>query len=277
MTLPGENGDAVADVTGIVAGKAWYNRCGSDFAGLPYAVLDRLKHVSGAAVKMYLALSGRANNATGVSWPSIRKLVEDTGLGSAAAVRGLRELKAAGLIDLQERAGEKGRGGTSNQYRNRSASEIEALPFCAESVSLLAPKAFPKAKRNYSKELKSKNETHRRTPRFDPADRETAAWMFSLIRQLDDKAHEPNLDTWANSIRLMRTAEGRIDAEIRDVFAWANTDDFWRSNILSPGKLREQFTTLKTKSKGNHHGNGKPSRHNDGGASDPGTKVRSLA
>ncbi len=45
----------------------------------------------------------------------------------------------------------------------------------------------------------------RRTCRFDPTDRETAIWMLSLVRQVDDRFKEPNLDRWANDIRLMRS------------------------------------------------------------------------
>jgi hypothetical protein len=77
----------------------------------------------------------------------------------------------------------------------------------------------------------------------------TAEWMFGLVLALDPKAHKPNLDAWANEIRLTREIDGRTDDEIRGVFGWANADSFWRSNILSPAKLRKQFTTLYTKMK----------------------------
>lgn len=75
---------------------------------------------------------------------------------------------------------------------------------------------------------------------------------------MDPKAKAPNLDKWANEIRLMREQDGRTDAEIRAVFTWANQDGFWRSNILSPGKLREKFTTLDLKRKQGSNGNGRP-------------------
>jgi hypothetical protein len=104
------------------------------------------------------------------------------------------------------------------------------------------------------------NKTHssRRALRFDAADRETAGWMFGLIQGLDQRAKQPNLDRWANDVRLMRQQDGRTDAEIRTTFQWANQHSFWQSNILSPAKLREKFLQVTLKMKSETNGNGKP-------------------
>ena len=40
----------------------------------------------------------------------------------------------------------------------------------------------------------------------------------------------------------MREAEA---ADFRALFAWANQDSFWQSNVLLPQKLREHWDTLK--------------------------------
>jgi hypothetical protein len=92
--------------------------------------------------------------------------------------------------------------------------------------------------------------------RFDVADRETASWMFGLIKALDGNHKQPNLDQWANDIRLTREQDHRTDAEIRATFQWANQDGFWKSNILSPTTLRKKFTTLILKMKSGANGNG---------------------
>jgi hypothetical protein len=75
--------------------------------------------------------------------------------------------------------------------------------------------------------------------------------MLSLIRALDPKCKQPNLDKWANEIRLMRERDKRTDREIRATFTWANRDSFWQSNILSPSKLRDKFSTLSLKAASN--------------------------
>ena len=75
-------------------------------------------------------------------------------------------------------------------------------------------------------------------------DRKAAEWMFERVQRVDATAKEPNWDGWANDIRLMREIDGRDHKTICDLFDWANRDKFWCYNILSPGKLREKWTTL---------------------------------
>lgn len=58
-----------------------------------------------------------------------------------------------------------------------------------------------------------------------------------------DKAK--TVQKWANDIRLLVEADGYSAAEVEAVIRWCQTDDFWKSNILSAGKLREQFTRLR--------------------------------
>jgi hypothetical protein len=92
--------------------------------------------------------------------------------------------------------------------------------------------------------------------------------MFSLIKLIMPKAKEPNYPSWAKDIRLMRERDGLDHQAIADVFAWANHDSFWSTNILSPKKLREHFPRL-------HAASMKPKQHD--GKIDAGTRGRSLA
>ena len=55
---------------------------------------------------------------------------------------------------------------------------------------------------------------------------------------------KPNIEKWASEIRLMHEQDKRDLKTIREVFIWANSDSFWRANILSPAKLREKFDQL---------------------------------
>lgn len=71
--------------------------------------------------------------------------------------------------------------------------------------------------------------------------------MWEQILKLQPKRKTPNLDAWANDIRLMRERDGRTDDEIRELFTWANQDSFWQTNILCPQKLREKWDDLDLK------------------------------
>jgi len=81
-------------------------------------------------------------------------------------------------------------------------------------------------------------------PAIQKGDLEVANWMFELIRQINPGHKPPNVEKWANTIRLMRERDSRTHQQIRELFSWANSDDFWSKNILSPDKLRKQWDKL---------------------------------
>ena len=83
--------------------------------------------------------------------------------------------------------------------------------------------------------------------KFDDEDIRFAEWMFTKIESLPGNHKKPNFSKWANTIRLMREKDGLSLKAIGHVFNWANNDDFWSSNILSPAKLRDKFSQLSAK------------------------------
>lgn len=85
--------------------------------------------------------------------------------------------------------------------------------------------------------------------KFDSYQMEFAEWMHSQLLILNPNFKKPNLESWANTLRLMLDVDKRDSVEIGNVFAWANKDDFWSSNILSPVALRKQFDKLVVKMK----------------------------
>ncbi|MEM8052723.1 hypothetical protein Q4Q99_14320 [Morganella morganii] len=88
-------------------------------------------------------------------------------------------------------------------------------------------------------------------------DLKAAQWIFQLITRISPSAKTPNWSGWANDVRLMREQDNRTHSDICQMFKFANQDNFWKSNILSPAKLREKWTQLEAKR--NTQGQGKPS------------------
>ena len=78
-------------------------------------------------------------------------------------------------------------------------------------------------------------------------DLKTAEWIFSRVRKVSPTAKQPTWASWANDIRLLRDSLEISHQEICRVFNWANKDQFWQTNILSPSKLRKQWDTLSAK------------------------------
>lgn len=91
--------------------------------------------------------------------------------------------------------------------------------------------------------------------KFSDDDMTAAQWIFGLILKLNPNTKTPSFDSWANEIRLMRERDGRTHREICGLFQWANQDSFWKTNILSPAKLREKWDQLTVKKN-----NSKPQR-----------------
>lgn len=68
--------------------------------------------------------------------------------------------------------------------------------------------------------------------------------LYGLILENNPNVKKPNLDKWAKDIDLMIRVDRRNVEDIIRVIEWCQRDSFWKSNILSTGKLREKFDQL---------------------------------
>lgn len=80
--------------------------------------------------------------------------------------------------------------------------------------------------------------------KFSPDDMTAAEWMRDRVLLINPSSKQPNLESWANDVRMLREIDGRTLKEIGELFDWANRNDFWCSNILSPKTLRKQWDKL---------------------------------
>ena len=80
-----------------------------------------------------------------------------------------------------------------------------------------------------------------------------SALLAAWITRNDPKAKpDPESDRWVTDMRrLLGDRDGDV-SEIAEIIDWCQADGFWRGNILSPGKLRAQFTQLALKARGGH-------------------------
>lgn len=81
-------------------------------------------------------------------------------------------------------------------------------------------------------------------PHFAREDLALAEYIADGVRSIDPLSPIPNLEGWANTIRLMVERDNRTRTAIRELFTWANADSFWRATILSPDSLRKHWTKL---------------------------------
>lgn len=74
--------------------------------------------------------------------------------------------------------------------------------------------------------------------------------LATRVRANDPKADpDPRSDRWLTDMRLLLQDRAGDVQEVERIIDWCQADSFWRSNILSPGKLRQQFTQLLLKAR----------------------------
>lgn len=103
-----------------------------------------------------------------------------------------------------------------------------------------------------NKDNKDNIKTSRQKFKYESSDMELAQLLFQYIQDNGDKANyikSPNFESWANTIRLMRTNDQKTYEQIKCVIDWSQNHEFWRTVILSPSNLRKQFNQLVMKIK----------------------------
>ena len=71
-----------------------------------YDEADRLvMRMSPAAMRAYMAITRRSSSKDGRAWPSYKTLADDCGVSEDTIKRGVRELRAAGVLRVEERNG----------------------------------------------------------------------------------------------------------------------------------------------------------------------------
>jgi phage replication O-like protein O len=75
--------------------------------------------------------------------------------------------------------------------------------------------------------------------------------LFKKMRENNPKCKTPNIQKWAEHIDKLIRIDGQSIEDISRVIIWCQEDNFWKSNILSPEKLRKKFDQLFMKSKSN--------------------------
>lgn len=247
------------------------------------------------------------NAADEIAWPSIERLVEETGLSRSSVCKYLDAAVKAGWLEKWRRR-KAGEQWAQNHYRlavpdcvmREHAAEVAGLlqspPHgCdgsqahdlydyAEGVGPCDGRDAEQRPRdgldNHGDDVRNSNfggdqvrDTDTNTPLTDicnktslvPSGDETrndlsfdrgivaddaaedvrlAEWIFARILGMHPKHRRPDIESWARDVRLMRERDGRTRREIAALFDWANRDAFWRNNILSTSKLRNQWDQL---------------------------------
>src|SRR5699024_82995 len=89
--------------------------------------------------------------------------------------------------------------------------------------------------------------------KFETHHMKLAELLFKKIKENNPSAKEPNLESWANTFRLIMERDKRSGKEIQDLILWSQSHHFWYKNVLSADKLRKQFDRLQLEMKDETH------------------------
>lgn len=98
------------------------------------------------------------------------------------------------------------------------------------------------------KNLKKKS-IRRNQPVYDEQSLEfrSAKYLYDNILQFKPDLKKPNLQSWANDMRLLMDLDKKDKKEVKSVIEWVTKDSFWQVNILSAKSLRKQWDKVTAK------------------------------
>jgi hypothetical protein len=200
--------------------------------------------VSATAIKLYLVLRKNGDNKRGTSYWSRRKLADQLGTSPNTMDRAKKELLELGALCQINRKNKDG-DWTSNLYHvhNSSLNECRYLysplgtpiPTSGET-----PIPTSGERTNNHIELRT-NEL----PRTYGTEIHQACNLLADLIKANGSRRPQVTDRWLTDMERIHKIDERSWEQIIKAIEWCQADDFWRGNIMSPGKLRKQYDQLR--------------------------------
>lgn len=108
----------------------------------------------------------------------------------------------------------------------------------------------PQSKVNESKVNKTKKDkqkkstSQKRTYDSNSTEMNLATFLLEKIKDNNPEVKPPDLNKWANDIRLMIERDKRETKKVRKMIIWAESNQFWRGVVLSADSLRRNYDKM---------------------------------
>ena len=165
------------------------------------------------------------------------KLAEFFGVGRRKIRTRLEVMKTIGFLTIT----------TTKRYSIVTICNYEKYQ-SSETGSRPSKRPRPDQRMATTKKVKNSKNKHRSSSQSDEGGDAylLSEYFKSWILKNNPKAR-PKPKNWPIEIKRMIRIDKRTPEEIRQVIDFSQRDPFWRSNILSAGKLRKQFDQLSMK------------------------------
>lgn len=201
--------------------------------------------VSATAIKLYLVLRKNGDNKRGTSYWSRKKLAEQLGTSPNTMDRAKKELIEMGALCQINRKNKEG-DWTSNLYHVHVASLTNCkylYPPVGRPIPTDGDTRIPTSgeRTNNHIELRT-NELNTRT--YGDENHQACNLLADLIEANGSRRPVVN-DRWLGDMERLNRIDERSWEQITSAIEWCQAHDFWRGNIMSPGKLRKQYDQLR--------------------------------
>lgn len=244
-----------------------------------------------------LRIADGMRTADSWAWPSVETLRRKTRLTERAVRNAISDLEIMGELEVQRSAAP---GGVS-RYRIRSYPCKDCTCIYCTPPANFAPPSFslvdgqegadfagaenaggadisaggadsaPRTVKN-RKTQSSKKNVRDPEPQRDDVDRICA---HLAERMIANGCKPPTVtEAWRRDARLLLDADKRTEEQIHRAIDWCQGNRFWRSKVMSVGKLRDKYDQLRLdaeaeREKANGNSNGRRRDYSRGGAGDP--------
>jgi hypothetical protein len=150
--------------------------------------------------------------------------------------------------ELKEKKSEAGRKGMSkrwgNQQKDNTVITDDNTVITENNKGKESKEKESKEKESKENKKKEKSSSPKQVYDEDSIHYQLALRLFKNILSNNPDYKEPNLQSWANDVRLMMERDNRTEEQISYLMDWVQNDSFWKTNILSVSKLREKYDQL---------------------------------
>ncbi|KGL43084.1 hypothetical protein EP56_08450 [Listeriaceae bacterium FSL A5-0209] len=139
--------------------------------------------------------------------------------------------------------------------KKRAEEKKKSLPeYVSQDLSADSPRTNPQTShKSPSTDIdieldidKENNKKNKRQNKFDEVHLSLAELLFNLILETNPEAKKPNLNTWANDIRLCMEIDKRSFEQMKNAIIWSQKHEFWSGVILSPKSLRRNYDKMRS-------------------------------
>lgn len=168
-------------------------------------------------------------------------LARESKEGRTAILTALRELESVGYMTRTKYQNEKGQWVWESLVYDKPQKPESGFPTTGNPTS-----DEPTSENGTLIEVTNKNErkevTSTRTYSGEVFD---ACNLLADLIEANGSKRPTVTDKWLQDMERINRLDGRTWEQINAAIRWCQNDDFWRANILSPGKLRKQYDAMR--------------------------------